>query len=92
MAPARLSWGFSGGGGDWVVACRDHSSLDLHLHVLVSIQAISEIGPTVFWSDRADSWVQPEWNMNPEGLLCAGAVLPVCWTAVASSRQLETSP
>lgn len=72
--------------GGCVVACKAHPSLDLHLHGLVSIQAISEIGPTIFWSGRAGSWVQPEWNMNLEGLLCAGAV-PSVW----SSRLFETS-
>lgn len=35
-------------GAGCVVACKAHSSLNLHLHGLVRMQAISEIGPTVF--------------------------------------------
>lgn len=73
MAPARLTWGL------WkvcVASSKARSRLDLRLHGLMSLPVIPEIGLTVLWSDRAESWVQLQWNMNPDDLLCVKAVPP----------------
>lgn len=60
--------------GVCVASSKARSRLDLHLHGLMSLLINSEIGLTVLWSDRAESWAQLEWNINPEDLPCVKAV------------------